>query len=248
MRTGLASQLAALIGLLVLWEVGVRVFDVAPHNMPTASAVFRDMFSNMDLIGRGVVRTLSETLIGFSIGAAIGFAFGSAFAVSRTLERLLFPLFIVSQAIPVIAFGALVVMWLGNGIWSKVAIAMYLTAFPVTVNTCRGMQSVDPQRLALLRSFGAGPWTLFWRLRVPFALPSIAAALKLGISLGLIGAIVGEWFGDTVGLGIMLLQAMYNENLPRVWSVILVCGAIGILLYSAFEAIERRWIWWKQEI
>ena len=248
MRTGLASQLAALIGLLVLWEVGVRVFDVAPHNMPTASAVFRDMFSNMDLIGRGVVRTLSETLIGFAIGAAIGFVFGSAFAVSRTLERLLFPLFIVSQAIPVIAFGALVVMWLGNGIWSKVAIAMYLTAFPVTVNTCRGMQSVDPQRLALLRSFGAGPWTLFWRLRVPFALPSIAAALKLGISLGLIGAIVGEWFGDTVGLGIMLLQAMYNENLPRVWSVILVCGAIGILLYSAFEAIERRWIWWKQEI
>ena len=79
-------------------------------------------------------------------------------------------------------------------------------------------------------------------------MPSIAAALKLGISLGLIGAIVGEWFGDTVGLGIMLLQAMYNENLPRVWSVILVCGAIGILLYSAFEAIERRWIWWKQEI
>jgi NitT/TauT family transport system permease protein len=148
----------------------------------------------------------------------------------------------------VIAFGALVVMWLGNGIWSKVAIAMYLTAFPVTVNTCRGMQAVDPQRVALLRSFGAGPWALFWRLRVPYALPSIAAALKLGISLGLIGAIVGEWFGDTVGLGIMLLQAMYNENLPRMWSLILVCGAIGILLYAAFEAIERRWIWWKQEI
>jgi NitT/TauT family transport system permease protein len=248
MRTGLGGQFAALIGLLVLWEVGVRVFGVAPHNMPTASAVFRDMAGNMDLIGRGVVRTLSETIIGFVIGAAIGFGFGSAFAVSRTLERLLFPLFIVSQAIPVIAFGALVVMWLGNGIWSKVAIAMYLTAFPVTVNTCRGMQAVDPQRVALLRSFGAGPWTLFWRLRVPYALPSIAAALKLGISLGLIGAIVGEWFGDTVGLGIMLLQAMYNENLPRMWALILVCGAIGILLYAAFEAIERRWIWWKQEI
>ncbi len=248
MRTGLGSQLAALIGLLVLWEVGVRVFGVAPHNMPTASAVFRDMAGNMDLIGRGVVRTLSETIIGFVIGATIGFVFGSAFAVSRTLERLLFPLFIVSQAIPVIAFGALVVMWLGNDIWSKVAIAAYLTAFPVTVNTCRGMQAVDPQRVALLRSFGAGPWALFWRLRVPYALPSIAAALKLGISLGLIGAIVGEWFGDTVGLGIMLLQAMYNENLPRMWALILVCGAIGILLYAAFEAIERRWIWWKQEI
>lgn len=248
MRAGFASQVGALLGLLVLWEVCIRGFGVSSHVMPTASAVFRDMAGNYELIGRGVLRTLSETLIGFAIGAAIGFVFGSLFAISRPLERLLFPLFIVSQAIPVIAFGALVVMWLGNGIWSKVAIAMYLTAFPVTVNTCRGMQSVDPQRVALLRSFGAGAWTLFWRLRVPFAMPSIAAALKLGISLALIGAIVGEWFGDTVGLGILLLQAMYSENLPRMWGVIVICGAIGILLYALFEAIERRWIWWKAEI
>jgi NitT/TauT family transport system permease protein len=216
--------------------------------MPPASAALHDLWANLGLMGRGVVRTLTETLIGFAIGAAFGFVFGSIFAISRTLERLLFPLFVLSQAIPVIAFGALVVMWLGNGIWSKVAIAAYLTAFPVTVNTCRGMQAVDPQRLALLKSFGAGGWTLFWRLRVPYALPSIAAALKLGISLGLIGAIVGEWFGDTVGLGILLLQAMYNENLPRMWALILVCGVIGILIYALFEAIERRWIFWKQEI
>ena len=248
MRTGFGAQLAALAGILVLWEVGVRAFGVAPHVMPTATAVFRDLWANPELMARGIARTLTETVLGFAIGAAIGFGFGSAFAVSRMFERLLFPLFVLSQAIPVIAFGALVVMWLGNGIWSKVAIATYLTAFPVTVNTCRGMQAVDPQRLALFRSFGAGAWTIFWRLRVPFALPSIAASLKLGISLGLIGAIVGEWFGDTVGLGIMLLQAMYNENLPRLWALILVCGAIGILIYALFEAIERRWIFWKQEI
>lgn len=248
MRTGFGAQLAALAGMLILWELLVRALGVGSHVMPTAVAVLQDMWANPELLGRGIARTLTETLIGFAIGAAIGFAFGSLFAISRALERLLFPLFVLSQAIPVIAFGALVVMWLGNDIWSKVAIATYLTAFPVTVNTCRGMQAVDPQRLALLRSFGAGEWTLFWRLRVPFALPSIAAALKLGISLGLIGAIVGEWFGDTVGLGILLLQAMYNENLPRLWSLILVCGAIGILIYALFEAIERRWIFWKQEI
>jgi NitT/TauT family transport system permease protein len=248
MRIGFASQIGALLGLIVLWEVGLRVFGVSSHVMPLASAVFRDMGASWDLIGRGIVRTLSETLIGFAIGAAIGFVFGSLFAASRAMERLLFPLFIVSQAIPVIAFGALVVMWLGNGIWSKVAIAAYLTAFPVTVNTCRGMQSVDPQRIALLCSFGAGPWTLFWRLRVPFAMPSILAALKLGISLGLIGAIVGEWFGDTVGLGILLLQAMYNENLPRMWGVIVICGVLGILLYALLELVERLWVWWKPEI
>ena len=74
------------------------------------------------------------------------------------------------------------------------------------------------------------------------------AALKLGISLGLIGAIVGEWFGDTVGLGILLLQAMFNEALPRMWGIIVICGVLGIVLYALIEAIERRWVWWKPEI
>lgn len=248
MRTGFASQVGALLGLLVLWELGVRAFDVSPNVMPLASAVLKDLAASTDVIGRGIVRTVSETLIGFAIGATVGFLFGSLFAASRPMERLLFPLFIVSQAVPIIAFGALVVMWLGNGIWSKVAIAAYLTIFPVTVNTTRGMLSVDPQRVALLRSFGAGTWTIFWRLQVPFAMPSIMAALKLGISLGLIGAIVGEWFGDTVGLGILLLQAMYNEALPRMWGIIVICGVLGIVLYAVIEAIERRWVWWKPEI
>lgn len=248
MRSSFVTQIAALLGLLFLWEAVVLAFNVPAHVMPTASSVLQDIAGGAALIGRGVARTLLETLLGFAIGAMVGFAFGAAFAWSRALERVLFPLFILSQAIPVIAFGALVVMWLGNGIWSKVAIAAYLTAFPVTVNTCRGMRSVDPQRVALLRSFGAGDWRVFWSLQVPFALPSIMAALKLGISLGLIGAIVGEWFGDTVGLGILLLQAMYMENMPRLWAVILVCGVIGIALYTLMEAIERRWVWWRPEL
>lgn len=248
MRIGLGGQLLAFLGLLVLWEVVVRLFGVSGNIMPKASAVLSDVAGNHEVLGRGVMRTLTETVLGFAIGGLIGFTFGSLFAASRIAERLLFPLFIVSQAVPVIAFGALVVMWLGNGIWSKVAIAAYLTAFPVTVNAFRGMQSVDPQRVALLRSFGAGPWTLFWRLQVPFAMPSIMAALKLGISLGLIGAIVGEWFGDTIGLGVLLLQGMYAENQPRMWAVIVICGLLGILLYALLEFIERKWVWWRPEI
>jgi NitT/TauT family transport system permease protein len=247
-RIGFAGQLLAFLGLLVIWEIGVRAFGVSGNIMPKASAVVADLFANQETMARGIARTLTETLVGFAFGGLIGFVFGSLFAASRVAERLLFPLFIVSQAVPVIAFGALVVMWLGYGIWSKVAIAAYLTAFPVTVNAFRGMQSVDPQRVALLRSFGAGPWTLFWRLQVPFAMPSIMAALKLGISLGLIGAIVGEWFGDTVGLGILLLQAMYAENQPRMWAVIVICGLLGIILYALLEFIERKWVWWKPEI
>ena len=161
---------------------------------------------------------------------------------------MLFPYFVVSQTIPVIAFGALVIMWFGNGILSKAIIAFYLTFFPVTVNTQRGLVGVDEQRVALLRSFGAGPLKTFVKLRFPYALPSIMVALRLGISLSLVGAIVGEWFGDVTGLGVILVQAMFNEQMARLWAVILICGLLGGGLYGLMTAVERRYVFWRSEV
>jgi NitT/TauT family transport system permease protein len=100
----------------------------------------------------------------------------------------------------------------------------------------------------LMRSFGASAWTLFWRLEVPHALPGIMASLMLGVSLGLVGAIVGEWFGDTVGLGIALIQAMYADDMVRLWGVVLCCGVLGSALYALVAFAARRWVWWGGEI
>jgi NitT/TauT family transport system permease protein len=116
------------------------------------------------------------------------------------------------------------------------------------VNTQRGLSGVDEQRIALLRSFGAGSLKMFVKLRFPHALPSIMVALRLGISLSLVGAIVGEWFGDVTGLGVMLVHAMFNEHIARLWGVILICGLLGGALYSAVTAIERRYVFWRAEV
>ncbi|MCC7276500.1 MAG: ABC transporter permease subunit [Alphaproteobacteria bacterium] len=244
----LALQVGTIAACLVLWEALARGLGGPTAVMPPVSAVLLDVAANHQVLLRGVLRTLTETVLGFAAGAAFGFLAGAAFAESRLLERLLLPLLVVSQTVPVIAFGALVVIWFGNGILSKMVIAFYLTFFPVTVNTLRGLLSVDRQRIDLMRSFGASPWCLFWRLRLPFALPAIMASLLLGVSLSLVGAIVGEWFGDTVGLGIMLVQAMYAENLPRLWSVVMACGVLGAGLYGILAAVERRFVWWGREL
>ncbi len=244
----LALQTATILACVALWEAAARIWGGPYSVMPAVSAVLADMVVNHVALARGILRTLTETVLGFAAGAAFGFLAGAAFAQFRLLERLLLPLLVVSQTVPVIAFGALVVIWFGNGILSKVVIAFYLTFFPVTVNTLRGLMSVDPQRVDLMRSFGASPWTLFWRLRLPFALPAIMASLLLGVSLSLVGAIVGEWFGDTVGLGIMLVQAMYAENMPQLWSIVVACGVLGAGLYGILAAIERRFVWWGREL
>lgn len=239
--------LAAVLSLGILWEVGPRLFAISPQFFPPLSAVLADATSPAiwPFLLRSLGRTFAETVLGFLCGALFGIACGILFSQVRTAERVLFPLFVVSQTIPVIAFGALIIIWFGNTIVSKIVIAFYLTFFPVTVNTHSGLNACDPQKINMLRSFGASRFKIFWKLQFPAALPTIAVALRLGISLSLIGAIVGEWFGDNLGLGVMLIQAMYTEHVPRLWAIIIACGLLGSSLYGVVAILERRFIWWR---
>ena len=134
-----------------------------------------------------------------------------------------------------------------NTILAKAMIAFYLTFFPVTVNTLNGLEAVDRRQEDLLRSFGASRWQLLWQLQLPAALPQIFVALRLACTLSLLGAIAGEWFGDTVGLGVLLLQAMYNENAAGLWAALLLCGLMGTLFYGVVAWVERRLVFWSAE-
>lgn len=228
--------------LATVWELfGSNAYGAV---IPPLSSVFSEIARAPHVLLESAGVTLVEMLLGFALGACFGLLMGILFAEVWVIERLLSPIFVISQSIPIVAFGALIIIWFGNGILSKVMISFYLTFFPVSVYTYRGLISVSDERIDLLRSFGASRWKMFWKLRLPFALPSIMTALILGSSLSLIGAIVGEWFGATKGLGILLVLAMYAENLASIWSVIVACGLIGIGFYGILTAIQRRWVWW----
>jgi NitT/TauT family transport system permease protein len=228
----------------LVWEGAVLAFGIRPATLPRLSTILAAIATTPWAYFDGFVRTLEETLIGFAAGALVGVLNGVAFFRWPVLCDMVFPIFVVSQTIPVIAFGALVVLWFGNTLLAKAVIAFYLTFFPVTVNTLLGLRSVEPSQVALLRSFGAGERALMWRLQLPAALPQVFVALRLGASLSLVGAIVGEWFGDTTGLGVLLLQAMYAENVVGLWAAILCAAALGTGFYAAVAGAERRVVFW----
>jgi NitT/TauT family transport system permease protein len=228
------------------WLLAVPLFKIEPRYLPSLIEVVRDGASVWDDLVAGLCQTLLETLAGFALGAGLGIVLGVAFAYVRTLERAVFPIFVALQTVPVIAFGAIVVMWFGNTVFAKVVIALYLTFFPVAVSTLRGLQACDPQRIQLLRSFGASRLKILLKLALPGALPTIMVGLRLGVSLSLAGAIVGEWFGDTVGIGVMLLQALYFEQILRIWLLIVVSGFTGMLLLGVLDFVERRYVWWHK--
>lgn len=245
---GAAQNAIVLLCAFALWQLAVGVFRVPATYTPAPSVIAQAIWSQPGAFVDAVETTLLEAVIGIVAGTVFGVASGVVFFRLRLLERMFFPYFVASQAVPIIAFGAIVVIWFGNGLASKAFIALYLTFFPVTVNTLRGLRSVSAQQIGLLRSFGAGPLAIFLKLQFPAALPSIFTAIRLGASLGLVGAIVGEWFGAQAGLGVVLLLSMFNYQMPELWAAIVLTGLTGGILYVVVALLESRFVWWEEEL
>jgi NitT/TauT family transport system permease protein len=243
----LRSPLTVVLLLAFLWELAVQVLGISPRYLPALSLVLGDAWLVRGPLVVSFGKTLLETVCGFSAGALFGLVWGAVLSQFKIVERSVFPLFVLSQTVPVIAFGAIVVIWFGNALPAKVVIALYLTFFPVVVNTLRGLRACDPQRFNLLQSFGATPWQSFFKLALPGALPVVLVGVRVGISQSFAGAIVGEWFGDNAGLGAMILEAMYYEHIARLWGLIIVCGVMGALLIGVITVVERRIVWWGAE-
>jgi len=246
-RQALTRGLGGLIGLAVMlagWEAIVRGLGVSGRVLPAPSVIVTQLVQIRAVLAAAAGYTLSTAVQGYVAAAVVGVALGVVFAHAPRLEQGLFPFFVASQAVPVIAFSAIVILWLGNGPLAKVAIAFYLSFFPVTVGVVKGLHSCDPMTVALLRTFGASSWRVLWTLRLPTALPFLFVALRVTTTTALIGAIVGEWFGDNRGIGTLILHALYTEDTVRLWCGIVACAVIGAVFYGAVAACERRVLWW----
>ncbi|NNM71595.1 ABC transporter permease [Enterovirga aerilata] len=188
--------------------------------------------------------TLSEALLGFFIAAFLGTLFGTLIAQSRIIERTLYPYLIVIQTTPKIAIAPLLIIWFGFGITSKIFIAATVAFFPILVNVIAGLRSIDAEKIELMRSLKATKWQTFRMARLPSALPTIFAGLKVAIVFSILGAIVGEFVGSKVGLGNLILQANVNLDTAGIFGVLVCLAIMGITLHLVMEWLQRRLVFW----
>ena len=261
----LALVLAALWGL---WE-GYRwlwittgwtwPFAVDDITMPHIHAIVAQLFEPSRtggplLIGvlfRSALFTAKEAAVGFAVGASVGFLLGVVISQFRVLQRGLMPYVVASQTIPILAIAPMVVIGLGNmqiagwtaAPWLRVAvIAAYLTFFPVTVNTIRGLQSADPRALELMHSYAAGRWAVLWKLRVPSAMPYLFSAFKVSATASVVGAIIGEApssIPDGLGGAIINFNQYYALAPESLWATNLIAALLGIAFFLAALGVER---------
>jgi NitT/TauT family transport system permease protein len=243
-----------LVVILAAWEWGVPYFEVPNYVLPTPSAIVTALWRGLDagLFDRGgywlhTGVTLAEVLLGFFIGAGVGLLLGTIISQFRILDATLRIYLIAIQSLPKVALAPIIVLWFGFGLTSKVVIICLLTFFPLLVNSMAGFKAVDPERLELMRALGANPWQIFWKVRLPSALPYIFAGLDMAAVFAVVGAIVGEFVGAQRGLGTLILSMNAQMDIAGTFSVFIILSLVGVLLHQSLRAIERRLLFWSGE-
>jgi ABC-type nitrate/sulfonate/bicarbonate transport system permease component len=236
------AMTAAVFGI---WQLVIEVFNVQSYVLPTPRSVFSQIGSDWDVLQPALWQTVKEFVIGFFAGIAAGFVLAVAMAQSRILLRGLYPVLIASQAVPIIAIGAALVIWLGFGLLPKIVIVGLFIFFPVVVNVLGGLTSVDRDAIALARAMGANGFRILLHIRLPATLTPLFSALKLAATFSVTGAVLGEWTASTTGgLGVYLLEQNSRLNTAGVFAAILLLSAIGIagfLLVAGAEQLATPW-------
>jgi putative riboflavin transport system permease protein len=242
-RAAWLSVGAAFAVFIVVWKAIVVVSGLPPFILPPPETVATRFVSawTEGTIWPHLTTTLVEVVLGFAVGAGLALVVGYALARSALVERLLSPYLVAAQATPILALAPLFALWFGSGLLGKVVICALIVFFPVAVATMVGIRSVDARLLELGRSLRATRRQVLTTLEIPAALPNILGGMRVGVTLAVVGAIVGEWAGADRGLGVLINLARGSLfDTPLMFATLLTIALVGIALYVVVIAIERR--------
>jgi NitT/TauT family transport system permease protein len=247
-RLPLAGALSVVVGLLV-WEFVSRVVVANALFLAAPSQIFAAIIALAETgeLWRHLGVSSAEFALGYVIASVLGIAAGLSMANSAAVKQAMTPWVSGLYATPTIALAPLFILWFGIGIWSKVLIVVLLVFFPVTINTEAGLRTTSERLIEMLRSFGASPRQIFFKVALPSAVPFILAGLKLGIGRGLIGVVVAELFGSRAGLGRLISASADAFNMPDLFAGVVVLAVAGILMTAGFSWLEARLVPWTKD-
>ncbi len=228
-----------MVALIGAWEAASRVFGVPQFLLPPPTVVAASMHEHSNLLIKESLLTSAEIGLGFLLSIVVGVPLAFAIFLWPPFARAVYPLLIASQAVPKVAVAPLFLVWFGFGLLPKVLIAFLIAFFPVVINTAIGLASIEREKVYLAQSMGLGPMATFFKIRLPNALPSIFAGLKISITLAVVGAVVGEFVGGQGGLGHLLLVANGSMDTALLFGGIVALTFLGVVFFGIIAVVER---------
>ncbi|HMS00271.1 MAG TPA: ABC transporter permease [Anaerolineales bacterium] len=239
--------LLSLLAFLLGWDLLTRFSGIPNFILPSPLSVWTRFLKAMSdgSLPRHTAITLTEIVLGLIVGVLFATVVGYMLAKSRSLEKVLSPYLVASQAIPVIAIAPLLVIWLGDGILSKVVICALIVFFPVLVNTIVGVRAVPTALYDLMNSLHASRAQILWKVEAPASLPVFLGGLRIGATLSVIGAIVGELVDAESGLGFLLQLGDFQYDTPMVFVAVFTLIALALMLYGIVRMLENKFLKWQ---
>lgn len=236
-----------LSGLVLIWQAIVLVTGVPAYILPGPIRVAEAFQSHTGPLFDHTMTTLFEIIAGLVIGTLLGASNALVMIASKPLKRWLLPVLVMSQAIPVFALAPLLVLWLGYGMSSKIAMAVLIIFFPVTAAFYDGLRSTEPEWLELAQVMKAKPLAIIRHIRIPAALPAFASGLRVATAVAPIGAVVGEWVGSSEGLGFYMLHANARMQIDIMFAALGSLGVVALALYFSVDRVMIKIVYWQKE-
>lgn len=233
---------------LALWQLRLfhQLFSLESYQLPVPSAIAASIRDNAEMLFRYALYSGTEMLGGFLLGSLLGAVAAAGASFFPISGKAGIAVMSALNAVPIVALAPIMNNWFGDGIWSRIAVVAVITMAAMAVSLFKGLTSIQPQYGELLDGLAASRMQIFLKLRLPHAMPSLFAGLKINMSTSIIGAIVGEFFIASQGLGYLLSDQIRLANMPLAWSCIVIAAALGIVLYEAVILAEKRLIPWNR--
>ncbi|MDB5500886.1 MAG: transporter permease [Tardiphaga sp.] len=236
---------AGILTLIFVWAALVYLFKVPPFVAPSPQLVAVTLVNKFDILMANLLPTAIEAISGFLLGNVTAIVIATVFVHKKSMEQAFFPVVVLINSIPVVAKAPILVLLLGNGMEPKIAIAALVCFFPTLVNMVRGLESINPQSLELMKVLSASKTEIFFKLRLLNSVPYLFSALKIAASTAVIGAIVGEWIGSNTGIGALIIQSTFNFDSAMLYATVFVGSVFSVSFFLVITLIERLVVRWQ---
>lgn len=233
------------VALIGLWEVLVAVLRTEPWLLPAPSRIWQAFVATRALLPAHIRTTVLEAAAGLALAAGVGVSLALLIATVGVVRRVLYPLVVVSQTVPMIVLAPLLVIWLGFGMAPKIVVVALVGFFPIVVSTVDGLDGAEPEMVDLVRSMGASRLQVLRRVLIPGAVPAFFAGLKIAAAYAIIGAVIGEWVGAQEGLGIFITRSQASFRTDQIFVAIVVIALLSIALFAVVHLLTRLASPWK---
>lgn len=232
------------VALIVLWELIVRLFGIAPTILPSPLDIWKALLQYWEPLLSNSWQTLFTTLAGFGLAIVFGLLLGVFIGWSKTIYGALYPVMIGFNAVPKVAVVPILILWFGIGTVPAILTAFLISFFPIVVNVATGIATTEPELRDVLRALGASKLDIMRKVGIPRSMPYFFGSLKVAITLAFVGSVVSETVGSNAGLGKLMLDAQAAFKVELVFAALVALAVLGIVLYAITAWVEKRMTGW----